>query len=386
MDTTLDSDHQELRILIIDDDEKLGRLLRDYLQPFGYAVDLVHNGSDGLQQAIRGGYAAIILDVMLPGMSGFEVLREIRKRTSIPVIMHTALGDEPDRIAGLDVGADDYLPKTFSTQELLARLRAVLRRSELTLHQHKELQKELKDERRELDQAREIQVALLPREMPDFEGYEISGAWQPARIVSGDYYDVLKLTNDRLAVCIGDVSGKGMPAALLMANVQAAVKAFASDTVTPAELCRKVNGILYGNIPENRFMTFFYGTIDRRTNRFSYTCAGHNPPFLIRRDGAELRLDQGGTVLGLFSAGEYQQAEISLVPGDSLLLFTDGVTDAASPEDEEFGEERLARVLRRSVGSSAEELQKMVLREVWDFCGGNFHDDVTIVSIRAVDP
>jgi len=117
---------------------KFGTLLRDYLEPLGYMVDLVHNGKEGLQQAIDGVYAAVILDVMLPSMNGFDVLREIRKQSSVPVLMLTALGDEADRIAGLEVGADDYLPKTFSTREFLARLRAVLRRSFLTAQHQKE--------------------------------------------------------------------------------------------------------------------------------------------------------------------------------------------------------------------------------------------------------
>ncbi|MBL8209724.1 MAG: response regulator transcription factor [Bryobacterales bacterium] len=119
-------------LLLVDDDEKLTRLLRDYLEPLGYDIDIVHNGKDGLDRALNGEYAAIILDVMLPGLQGFDVLRELRKRSDVPVLMLTALGDEPDRIAGLEVGADDYLPKTFSTRELLARLRAVLRRSVVT--------------------------------------------------------------------------------------------------------------------------------------------------------------------------------------------------------------------------------------------------------------
>jgi len=120
------------RLLLVDDDEKLCRLLRDYLEPLGYAVDAVHNGRDGLERAIEGDYAAVILDVMLPGLNGMDVLRELRRHSQVPVLMLTALGDEPDRIVGLEVGADDYLPKTFSTRELLARLRAVLRRSTAT--------------------------------------------------------------------------------------------------------------------------------------------------------------------------------------------------------------------------------------------------------------
>jgi DNA-binding response OmpR family regulator len=117
------------RVLIVDDDEKFCRLLQDYLQSLGYSVDVVHNGVDGLDRAIEGSYAAIIMDVMMPGKNGMEVLGELRRHSQVPVLMMTALGDEPDRIAGLEVGADDYLPKTFSTRELLARLRAVLRRS-----------------------------------------------------------------------------------------------------------------------------------------------------------------------------------------------------------------------------------------------------------------
>ena len=127
-----DSSESRTPLLLVDDDEKLCRLLRDYLEPLGYAVDAVHNGKDGLAQALNGDYAAVILDVMLPGLNGIDILREIRQRSQVPVLMLTALGDEPDRIVGLEVGADDYLPKTFSTRELLARLRAVLRRSMVT--------------------------------------------------------------------------------------------------------------------------------------------------------------------------------------------------------------------------------------------------------------
>ncbi|HUQ91136.1 MAG TPA: response regulator transcription factor [Bryobacteraceae bacterium] len=130
----------QTRLLVIDDDEKLCQLLRDYLQPLGYAVDIVHRGDEGLKKAFEEQYAAIILDVMLPGLNGFDVLRELRRRSDVPVLMLTALGEEPDRIAGLEVGADDYLPKTFSTRELLARLRAVLRRSIATARKQAEPQ------------------------------------------------------------------------------------------------------------------------------------------------------------------------------------------------------------------------------------------------------
>src|SRR4029077_7765137 len=126
---------ERARLLLIDDDEKLSRLLRDYLEPFGYQVDTAFDGRKGLAMALENTYSAVILDIMLPGLNGFDLLRELRRESQVPVIMLTALGDEPDRIAGLEIGADDYLPKTFSTRELLARLRAVIRRSLATSKQ-----------------------------------------------------------------------------------------------------------------------------------------------------------------------------------------------------------------------------------------------------------
>lgn len=128
------------RLLIVDDDEKFARLLRDYLQPFGYQADMAHDGRHGLAMALEGDYAAVILDIMLPGLNGLDLLRELRRESHVPVLMLTALGDEPDRIAGLEIGADDYLPKTFSTRELLARLRAVIRRSIVTSQHRRETQ------------------------------------------------------------------------------------------------------------------------------------------------------------------------------------------------------------------------------------------------------
>lgn len=134
-------DHTDrTKLLIVDDDEKFVRLLRDYLEPFGYQIEMAHKGRQGLAMALEGEYAGVILDIMLPGLNGLDLLRELRRESQVPVIMLTALGDEPDRIAGLEIGADDYLPKTFSTRELLARLRAVIRRSIVTSKQRNDAQ------------------------------------------------------------------------------------------------------------------------------------------------------------------------------------------------------------------------------------------------------
>jgi FixJ family two-component response regulator len=239
----------------------------------------------------------------------------------------------------------------------------------------------LKSQERELAEARLIQERLLPKAIPQIEGCEIAAAWRPARTVSGDYFDVLKFDEHRAAVCIADVSGKGMPAALLMSNVQAAVKAFAASDVTPAAMCAKLNRVACGNIAEDRFITFFYGLLDTKRKTFAYANAGHCPPMLMRADGAVLRLDAGGLMLGPFPDLPFEQGEIQLQPGDRLLLFTDGITEANDDCNQEFDEARLIELLITNRSLAAARLQEVVMESVMEFCGGDFHDDATLMAL-----
>lgn len=233
----------------------------------------------------------------------------------------------------------------------------------------------------ELEEARDIQRGLLPKVIPQIHGYEISGAWRPAHVVSGDYFDVLKFDDDRAALCIADVSGKGMPAALLMSNVQAAVKAFASASAAPAEVCEKVNRVVCSNTAEDKFITFFYCSLDATTGTLTYANAGHNAPILIRKDGALLLLERGGTVLGPFPEWEFEQGETSLRSGDRVLLFTDGITEIRNRDGEEFGEQRLNNLLISNRELGAAELQQAVMSAVAGFSGGDFQDDATLIVL-----
>ncbi|MBZ5553274.1 MAG: SpoIIE family protein phosphatase [Acidobacteriia bacterium] len=237
------------------------------------------------------------------------------------------------------------------------------------------------EQEREFKEAREIQQGLLPKEIPQIAGFEISGAWQPARAVGGDYYDVFKLSDTQIALCIADVVGKGMPAALLMSNVQAAVKAFASEFVSPKELCAKVNRVISGNIAPERFITSFYCVLYARSKKLVYTNAGHNAPMLVRRDGSLSRLTRGGAVLGVFRDGHYQEAEVELISGDRLILFTDGVTELTNPEGDEFGEDRLIELVRANLHLGADELQQKVMNAIVEFSGGEFQDDATMLVL-----
>jgi sigma-B regulation protein RsbU (phosphoserine phosphatase) len=234
----------------------------------------------------------------------------------------------------------------------------------------------------EIERAREIQQSLLPREIPQLAGFHVAGAWQPASTVSGDYYDVLRLSDHRLGICIADVVGKGVSAALLMANVQAAVRAFARDTESPAAVCAKVNRLLHENIATGKFVTFLYGVLDGDAHTFQYCNAGHLYPILVSA-GASRSLEQGGAVLGVFPDWRYEDATIEMKTGDRLLLFTDGITEASDASGQEFEETRIAAFAQGNRTLSASELNSRLLTEVTSFCGAQFQDDATLVVIAA---
>ena len=232
----------------------------------------------------------------------------------------------------------------------------------------------------ELQRAREIQQSLLPKEIPQLPGIAVATAWRPALAVGGDYFDVLRLQDNRLAVCIADVSGKGVPAALLMANVQASLRASVRDLDSPARVCGIVNGMLCESVAANKFVTFLCGVLDGNTRMFRYCNAGHPYPILVS-DGAAHTLDQGGAVLGVFPSWSYQDSKVNLKSGDRLLLFTDGITEAEDGQGEEFGVERVAAFGQGHAASSAAKLNEQLLAQVSDFCGTQFEDDATLVVL-----
>ena len=235
----------------------------------------------------------------------------------------------------------------------------------------------------ELKQAREIQQGLLPKELPQLTEFQIAGAWEPARLVGGDYYDVIRLAKDKLGICIADVVGKGISAALLMANVQASVRAFASETASPSYVCSRINSVLCENLASGKFVTLFYGVLDASSRILQYTNAGHLRPVLIGSDGSVKHIENGGALLGVFPDWKYEDSTVELSPGDMLMLFTDGITEAMDPNGEEFGEERLIQVARNTREQSIEDLTVQLLGSAQEFCSFRMRDDATLILIAA---
>jgi phosphoserine phosphatase RsbU/P len=271
------------------------------------------------------------------------------------------------------------------SSELYRRMREHLesRNRELqTSLEHESVQRERRE--RELQQAREIQQSLLPKQIPQVDGFEIDGAWEPAREVGGDYFDVIQLSPAKLGICIADVAGKGVSAALLMANVQAIVRAFATESTSPSNLCARVNSVLCSSISAGKFVTLFYGVLDAVHNTFRYTSAGHLPPILIRADGNAQQLANGGALLGVFAEWSYEDSLVRLYPGDRLLLFTDGITEAGMEHGEEFGEERVIASAHNSASLSTKEVKTSLLDEVRKFSASPMEDDATLIVISAL--
>ncbi|HEV2498837.1 MAG TPA: PP2C family protein-serine/threonine phosphatase [Terriglobia bacterium] len=239
----------------------------------------------------------------------------------------------------------------------------------------------LQQQGEELKRAREIQQMLLPSTLPQPAGVQIAGAWQPAREVGGDYFDVIQLDKDRVGICIGDVVGKGITAALLMANLQASFRAFATTEASPQTVCAKLNKFFCANIASGKFVTFFYAVLDANSRTLTYENAGHSPGHLLRRDGTAETLQGGGAVLGALPDWTYQSYTAQLQPGDILLLSTDGITEAENAQVEEFGDERLLQAARARDGSAL-EIQRVIMQQVTAFCGGNFRDDATLLVLR----
>ncbi len=237
---------------------------------------------------------------------------------------------------------------------------------------------------REIDIARGVQQRLFPQKLPKIDGLDCAGACRTAQGVGGDYYDFLALPEGRLGIALGDVAGKGIPAALLMASLQASLRGQRlSGPSDLAQLMVNLNFLVHEASPENRYATFFYGEWDPGSRRLDYVNAGHNPPMLLRADGTLDRLPATGPVIGLVEAGRFEQKSVVLRPGDILLVYSDGISEAMNSADEEWGEDALASAASSGRNGSAQALLDHLFTAADAFAAGALqHDDMTVVVVR----
>jgi sigma-B regulation protein RsbU (phosphoserine phosphatase) len=238
--------------------------------------------------------------------------------------------------------------------------------------------------RQELETARAIQISFLPQNIPQYQGWDIAAFWSPVRDVSGDFYDFFELADHRLAVSIGDVSGKGIPAALFMA-LSVTVLRFAMEiNFAPAEMLQRANQTIIANQQSKMFLTAFVAYVDLKTGSVDFASAGHNPPVIYRKRLSKCDyLETGGVAMGIFKTADYEGRSARMYNGDMIVLYTDGITEAINDDEEEFDESRLADVIGAHADDSAQEIANAIVRAVTDFAGqqGSF-DDETLVVIK----
>jgi sigma-B regulation protein RsbU (phosphoserine phosphatase) len=373
------------RVLIADDQADLIDALRLLLKTEGIQMEAVASPEAALAAVQSGPFDLLLMDLnytgdTTSGREGIDLLSRIQAHDStLPVIVMTGWGSVDLAVEAMRRGVRDFVQKPWDNQQLVATLRN-------EIEQGRERRQRVQHERRELEEARRIQRKLLPSSLPQLDGWELAASWQPASGVGGDCYDTIALAPTRLALSIADVVGKGIPAALLMSNLQATVRAFATGATGPRELCQQVNRILCGHIAEGRFISFCYCVVDTDIGVLTYSNAGHFPPIVVRADGSVERLAAGGPVLGILPDAEYEQATVNLGTGDRLVLFTDGITEAAAEgdDDDQFGEERLVDLTIQHRACSAPALQARLGDAVAAFTGGRFQDDATLM-VMATD-
>ena len=348
--------------------------LRLLLKPEGYGVDAVSSPKAVLESLGRSHYDLLLMDLnyaldTTSGQEGLDLLDRIQKLDSrLPIVVMTAWATIPVAVEAMRRGARDFIEKPWDNARLLAILhaQAAARRQDLE----------------ESEEAAGVQRSLLPRVIPELPGYEISVTWQPLRAVGGDYVDFLRLGPHKVGIVVADAIGKGVPAALMMSNLQAAVRSLAGAETSPEALAGLVNRVLAGNTSPGKYITFFYGVLDAARGRFTYTNAGHNAPILVRAAGECVRLERGGAVLGVFPDWEFDRGEVPLAPGDRLVLFTDGVTEAENAAGEDFGEERLMELACACRHLNAGALRQAAIERLCEFTPA-FADDVTLVVLAA---
>ena len=376
------------KILVVDDEpdveplvlQRMRRKIRSGIYSFVFA----QNGLEALERLREDDEIDMVLsDINMPQMDGLTLLEQIPKvDPELRAVIISAYGDMKNIRTAMNRGAFDFVTKPIDFEDLEITI-------ERTLGHIAEWRDALSSRdklvalQNELDVASNMQQSILPTQFPRGPRYQVFGSMKPARSVGGDFFDVMRLDNGRIGLAIADVSDKGVPAALFMMSTRTLLKGAAIGTLSPGEVLREVNDLLNQDNEAAMFVTVLYAIYDPANGKLTYANGGHNSPLIVHPGGqAELLPLTDGVALGLVPDMEYQEGSVTLAPGDTVVLYTDGVSEAMNSEDEEFGNERLLRIFAGGAPANSEEANQAVFQAVDDFAGdAPQSDDITCLTL-----
>ena len=375
-------DLSESRILIVDDAKTNIDILVEALRG-EYKLSVALDGAAALRSVEKSPPDLVLLDIVMPGLDGYEVCRRLRAQEltrDVPVMFLSSLEDVKNKALGFEVGGNDYLTKPFEVLEIKARVRSLLKAKAYADAIHEAMARDLRI-------AREIQMGILPADLAAATkgtGLNVHAVIEPARQVGGDLYEVLRVSEHRVVVALGDVSGKGIPAALFMAVAVTVLRTLARRIAEPDEILRLLNDELAEQNPRGMFVTLQCLVFDLAHRRVSCAGAGHHQ-LAVLSPGRPPRLacPSSGRPAGLWVSNPVERETFALEPGDTFVLFSDGVSEAMNPAEDFYGEERLLAALATSSGAMAAETVTRLLDDVRLFtAGAKQSDDITVLAAR----
>ena len=375
-------DLSESRILIVDDAKVNVDVLVEALKA-DYKLSVALNGATALQSVEKSPPDLVLLDIVMPGIDGYEVCRQLRAQEAtreLPVMFLSSLEDVANKTRGFEVGGNDYLTKPFDVLEVKARVRSLLKAKAYADAVREAMARDLRI-------AREIQMGILPADLGAAtrgSGFDVHAVIEPAREVGGDLYEVLRVSDDRLVVALGDVSGKGIPAALFMAVAVTVLRTLARHIAEPDEMLQRLNDELAEQNPRGMFVTMQCLVFDLKERRVTSAGAGHHC-LAVMSPGKPPRLafPSSGRPAGLMAHNPVERESLPFAPGDTFVLFSDGVSEAMNVDEDFYGEDRLLAMLAAMSGATATETVDRLLSDVRAFAAGaKQSDDITILAAR----
>lgn len=383
----------QAKILVVDDEPDLEHLIlqkfRKKISTKEYEFQFARDGAEAFDKIVNNGSINLILtDINMPVMDGLTLLSKINELNNrlLRSVIVSAYGDMENIRTAMNRGAYDFITKPIDLNDLEITIEKSLKEIEIYKQALSNRDKLLAIQQ-ELDIATAIQTSILPKTFPPFpdrKEFDVYAKMLPAKEVGGDLYDFFLIDKYRLGIIIGDVSGKGIASALLMAVCKTLLKATAYKGIPADSILYEVNNILVDESPSNMFVTVFYGVLDTRNGAFEYSNGGHNPPYLISNEGKVKQLENiGGLLLGAMKDVEYESNMVKINPGESLFFYTDGITEAFNNENEEFKESRLAEILVNKNVLSTNDLVDYVISIVKSFSDGTEQsDDITCLALK----